>query len=97
MVHGGLRAALADPAGAPGSRWGQAVARCSAAAGRGPALQRLAPPRFATCNSLTPYAGATDLAAREPQRAQALATLMRGARVDSPVFRFSQTGYLQKK
>jgi hypothetical protein len=39
----------------------------------------------------------TDLAAREPARARAMAELMRGARVDSPVFRFSQTGYLQKK
>jgi arylsulfatase A len=39
----------------------------------------------------------TDLAAREPQRAAALAQLLRGARTESPVFRFSQTGYLQKK
>jgi arylsulfatase A-like enzyme len=39
----------------------------------------------------------TDLAAREPARARAMTELMRGARVDSPVFRFSQTGYLQKK
>jgi arylsulfatase A len=39
----------------------------------------------------------SDLAAQEPQRAQAMAKLMRGARTDSPVFRFSQTGYLQKQ
>jgi arylsulfatase A-like enzyme len=39
----------------------------------------------------------TDLAAQEPQRAAAMAKLMRSARTDSPVFRFSQTGYLQKK
>ncbi|MBM3853521.1 MAG: arylsulfatase [Verrucomicrobia bacterium] len=42
-------------------------------------------------------AEASDLAAQEPQRAQAMAKLMRSARTDSPVFRFSQTGYLQKK
>jgi arylsulfatase A-like enzyme len=39
----------------------------------------------------------TDLATQEPQRAAAMAKLMRSARTDSPVFRFSQTGYLQKK
>jgi arylsulfatase A-like enzyme len=38
----------------------------------------------------------TDLSAREPQRLRTMTALMRAARTDSPVFRFSQTGYLQK-
>ena len=39
----------------------------------------------------------TDLAARHPDRVKALDTLLRGARTDSPVFRFGQTGYLQTR
>jgi arylsulfatase A-like enzyme len=39
----------------------------------------------------------TDLAARHPDRVKALDTLLRGARTDSPVFRFGQTGYLHAR
>jgi arylsulfatase A-like enzyme len=39
----------------------------------------------------------TDLAARHPDRVKALDALLRGARTDSPVFRFGQTGYLQTR
>lgn len=39
---------------------------------------------------------ADNLAARHPDRVRAMEALLRAARTDSPVFRFSQTGYLQK-
>jgi arylsulfatase A-like enzyme len=39
----------------------------------------------------------TDLAPQNPERVRMMDTKMRAARVDSPVFRFAQTGYLQKK
>lgn len=38
-----------------------------------------------------------NVAAQHPDRVRTMDTLMRAARVDSPVFRFAQTGYLQKK
>lgn len=37
----------------------------------------------------------TDLAARHPERVKQLDALLRTARIDSPIFRFGQTGYLQ--
>ena len=39
----------------------------------------------------------TDLAARHPDRVKALGSLLAGARTESPIFQFGQTGYLQAR